>query len=531
MYKVIIIDDDCIIRRGLIQLIPWNEHGFELAGSSDNGKDGLELIRKVQPHLIITDIRMPFMNGLELTEIVKEEYPHIKIIMLTSYDDFDFAKQALKLKVFDYLLKPFDNETIIKAAASAMHELAYEYRISQKVTEALPILRQKFLEKLINGKLSEYEIVSGAEFLELALPDTSYVTMVLKADDYSYSEYPSRFGKEMLKYCVLNVAEETLGSKGQGILFDSVEDEVVMICFIKENEEQAKEKAFLIAEDIRRNIENFLKTTITAAIGGVYQTYEGISYSYKDAQAALEIRHILGTNRVIRRFEYIEPTGSMDISNLKNEFILNVKLSFLDKALLNLTAIERSILEAKNVSLLEVQRISMEITLLLYKEMEIYTKGDESLDLAFRKIQQFQTVHNIFLFIADLITTFIPIIHSKSDSQTKRIINQAVVYMKSYFYYENLSLQDVAKTVHISPTYLSIIFKKEMNINFSDYLQTIRMNEAKELFRNSNLKTYEVAERVGFSNPQYFSVWFKKNTGMSPKDFKSQSVGLQKFGN
>lgn len=323
MYKVIIIDDDCIIRKGLMKLIPWNEHGFDLVGSSDNGKAGLELIRTLQPHLIITDIRMPFMNGLELTEIVKKEYPQTKIIMLTSYDDFEFAKQALKLKVFEYLLKPFDNETILKAATSAMNELSYEYRMSQKVTEALPILRQKFLEKLIKGKLSEVEIRSGAELLELALPDASYATIVLKADDYSYPDYQNRFGKEMLKYCVLNVAEETLGSKGQGILFDSVEDEVVLICFINENEEQAKEKWFVLAESIRRNIENCLKTTITAAIGDVYRTYEGISHSYKDAQAALEFRHIMGTNRVIRRFEHNEPSGSMDILNLKNECILS----------------------------------------------------------------------------------------------------------------------------------------------------------------------------------------------------------------
>jgi two-component system response regulator YesN len=523
MYKVAIIDDEVIIIRGLSKNVDWQANGFELVGSARNGEEGLKLVAEKRPHLIITDIRMPFMDGFELTEQVTKAYPETKILMLTSYDDFEFAKKALQLRVFDYLLKPFDNEKLLETAKRAMEELEYESEMKRKVVEGMPLLKQRFMEKLIDGKLTSQEINSGIDFLGLHLTASRYVVILLKADDYSYPEYQNRFGKEVLKYCVLNVSEETLVSLGKGLVFDSVEDEIVLIVCAEGEQEEAELQAYEIAENVRANVERFLKTTVTAGIGSAYEKSTEITFSYQDAHSALEFRHIMGTNRVLT----VADTGlaphrePIEFNGLEKELPVKVKLGLEGDALAVLSSMEQSIMQSKSISLSRMRLIGVEITVLLYKELEDQAKQLDDFYTIYHKQQQMQTVYEIFACIRQLVIQLVNIVNSQRENQIKKVIHRAVEYVELHYDQEGLSLQDVSSVVHISPTYLSIIFKKEININFSDFLYQLRMKKAMELLRMSDLKSYEVAEKVGYRNPQYFSVCFKKYTGISPSEFRN----------
>ncbi|MEK3912359.1 response regulator [Paenibacillus sp. FSL H7-0331] len=522
MYKVAIIDDEVIIIRGLSKNIDWQGNGFELVGSASDGEEGLKLIAEQRPQLIITDIRMPFVDGFELTEQVVRNYPDTKIIMLTSYDDFEFAKRALQLKVFDYLLKPVDSDKLLETAKRAMKEREYECTMKQKVVEGMPLLKQRFLEKLIDGKLTPKEIGSGSDFLDLQLAASHYAVILLKADDYSYPEYQNRFGKEVLKYCVLNVSEETLANLGRGLVFNSFEDEVVLIVCAEGGQEEAEQHAYEIAETIRGNVEKFLKTTVTAGIGSAYGQAAEIAFSYQGARSALEFRHIVGTNRVLT----VADTGdaphkkSVELNVLEKELAVKVKLGLEGEALALLSSMEQAIIKSHTVSLSRMRLIGVEITVLLYKELEEQAKQLDDFYAVYTKQQQMQTVYEIFASIRQLVIELVTIVNDQRDHQMKKVIHRAVAYMELHYDQEGLSLQDVSSVVHISPTYLSIIFKKEKNINFSDFLYQLRMNKAMELLRMSDLKSYEVAEKVGYRNPQYFSVCFKKYTGISPSEFK-----------
>jgi two-component system response regulator YesN len=519
MHKVVIVDDDSIIRRGLSLTIAWGEHGFEMAGVAGDGDEGFALIERTSPQLVITDIRMPFVDGFEMAEKIKKVYPDIKIIMLTSYEDFEFAKRALQMKVFDYLLKPVDNEVLVETAKRAMKELEYERQMSQKVVEALPLLRQRYLEQLIGGKLSREEILAGASFTELMLPSGPFRVISIRADDYSYPEYQKRFGKEMLKYCILNVAEETLGDR-RGIVFDSIEDEIVLLCPMAGNQDNADQAAYDIAERIRANVETYLKTTITAGIGSVYQDVGHIFLSYRDARLALDYRHILGTNRVLSVGDagIAAHSQELDVSGALNELVLKVKLGLETETLVLIDEIE-TLMIAKCITLNKARLIAMELVLLLNKEMDASANQD-NLDEVYQRLLLHPTVHDIFTSLRKLIVHFTGAVNCQRGQRMKQVIHQAIEFMERQYNQEKLSLQDVAHAVHISPTYLSTVFKKEKNINFSDYLMQIRMKAAMELLRLNDLKTYEVAERVGFGNSQYFSVCFKKYTGVSPTDFR-----------
>ncbi|TXK84597.1 response regulator [Paenibacillus sp. N3.4] len=531
MNKVIIVDDDSIIRKGLSLTIPWEQHGFTLVGSARDGEEGLSLIKAMQPDLLITDIRMPYMDGFQLTEAVKEKFPHIKIIMLTSFDEFELAHRALKLKVFDYLLKPVDNQLLLDTAKRAMAELEYENEMKRKVIEGMPLLRQRFFGKMIKEKLSDDDIRSHSEFLNFNLPKAKYVVILLKADDYSYPDYQNRFGKEMLKYCILNVAEETVLSEYEGIVFDSDDGEIVIIYYGEGKQDLIEQISIQIAETIRANVEKFLKTTVTVGIGFIYDNPGDVSRSYRDAKAAIEFRHMIGTNRVLTVGDTgLPPTSSTEIilNGLENEFVMKVKLGLKKEAHAILDNIEQRVLEIKFVSLVQVRLIGIEISLLMFKELEEIVKRNakfkdslESFYSYYSELERFQTVQDIFDSIRQLTARFMDISNRQREIQTQSMVHKAIDYIENNFGMEGLSLQDVARYVHISPTYLSILFKKEKNITFSDFLLQSRMKAAIEMLRISGLKSYEVAEKVGYSNPQYFSQCFKKYTGFSPTDYKN----------
>ncbi|WP_282936530.1 response regulator [Paenibacillus sp. RC67] len=530
MMKVVIVDDDSIIRKGLSRTVPWEQNGFTLVGSARDGEEALSLIAEVRPNLLLTDIRMPFMDGFQLTEVVKEKFPEMKIIMLTSFDEFELAHRALKLKVFDYLLKPVDTQHLLDTAKRAMAELEYENEMKRKVVEGMPLLRQRFLEKLIKENLSADDIRSHSDFLNFRLPRARYVVILLTADDYSYPDYQNRLGKEMLKYCILNVAEEMLRDY-EGVVFDSEDGEIVIIYCGEGEQDLIEQNTLQIAETIRGNVEKYLKTTVTVGIGFIYDHPGDISRSYRDAKAAIEFRHMIGKNRVLTVGDTgLPPTCSTEIilNGLESELVMKVKLGLHKEAHAILDGIEQKVLEIKFVSLVQVRLIGIEISLLMFKELEEIVKRNErfkdsmeSFYTYYNELERFQTVQDIFDSIRQLTNRFIDITNLQREIQTKSIVHKAIEYIENNYGTEGLSLQEVARFVHISPTYLSILFKKEKNITFSDFLLQVRMKAATELLRMSGLKSYEVAEKVGYSNPQYFSQCFKKYTGFSPTDYKN----------
>jgi two-component system response regulator YesN len=232
----------------------------------------------------------------------------------------------------------------------------------------------------------------------------------------------------------------------------------------------------------------------------------------------------MGTNRVLT----VADTGfasphreSVEFNGLEKELAVKVKLGLEGDALSVLSRMEQSIIRSKSISLSRMRLIGVEITILLYKELEEQAKQLDDFYSIYHKQQQMQTVYEIFACIRQLAIQLVTIVNGQRDNQMKKIIHRAVEYVEQHYDREGLSLQDVSSVVHISPTYLSIIFKKEKNINFSDFLYQLRMKKAMELLRMSDLKSYEVADKVGYRNPQYFSVCFKKFTGVSPSDFKN----------
>ncbi|WP_028549834.1 response regulator [Paenibacillus sp. UNC451MF] len=533
MWKLVIIDDDQIILRGLTGSIPWEQHGLEVVATAMDGEEGLEAVEKHRPHIVITDIRMPFMDGLELTESIKAKYPDTKIILMTSYDEFEFARKALKLKVYDFVLKPVENDKLLEVALRAAEEWEQEQSLAKKVMEGVPFLKQRFYENLLRGKYKQEEIEEELRFLELTLDGSVYTVILLIADDYFETGSKNRFGQELLKYCIQNVALEVMASESEaeagvnGLVIEYMEDEIAMIYCSEEDEQAAERRTFHIAELIRQHVNKYLKTTITVGIGSIASELSGIAAAYREAKAATEFRHLTGTNQVLTyRDTLIKSEESVVQSAAEGweaSLALKTKLGLEQEAMQVIDEIESELVVKQPMTLERLRLLGIEIVFIIANAFQDWSEppyAKEAVEQMFQELHQQRTAKEMFERIRAFLSEITVTVNDRRSRQQQQMVDQAVVFIQQHYMQEGLSLQDVADHVHLSTNYLSMIFKKEAGINFSDFLMETRMNNAIRLLRSAELKTYEVAQQVGYSNPQYFSVIFKKFTGKTPSEFK-----------
>lgn len=527
--KLFIVDDDSIIREGLSVNIAWADCGIELAGTAGNGLQALQAFKAAAPDIVISDIRMPFMDGIQLARRIKEEYPRTKVILLSSYGEFEYAQSALESKVFEYLLKPVDEERLLQSVLRAAREQERERGIEKRLLTGLPLLRERFMESLVHNKLRTEDILSGIDYLELPLRGERNLAAILKADDYWAPDYKSRYGKEMLKFCILNLVEEMVAEERDCLVSGSAMDEIVLIFGAREDAapESLQREKYGLLEQIRTNVKTYLKTTVTVGVGSEAFGWEGIPQSYKEAKEALEFRHIYGTDRVI----FVQDTGSRqeqlpEQSQLIQQIAMKVKFGLEEEALELLGRMEAELTKNRYVSLQMTQYAVMELAITLYNEVQ--RDKDIALDpqasgaWAFcEELRRLQTATELFGRMAEAIRYVTGQLLEERSDQQATIVRKAKEYMLAHYAKAGLSLQEVAHAVHVSPTYLSYMFKHEGDVLFSDYLLELRMGKAVELMLHSRLKLFEIAEKVGFSSPQYFTICFKKRFGMPPQEYRS----------
>jgi two-component system, response regulator YesN len=411
--KLMIIDDDHIMREGLSHNIPWEKHNFLLVATAADGEEGLELIKIHQPQIVLTDIRMPFMNGLQLAERIKKEFPEIKIIFLTAYDDFEYAHKALKLKVNDYILKWEENEEILNKVIKARDELLNEAKIAEQINKSRFVMRKEMVRSLLLGLPVEGHNLSD-NFDELDFRDNFFTVVVISVGG---SNRTNAGIAECEMALVLNISETVLSKYQQNFLGVNIDqNSCILLNLPDDNHAQIKVRE-PIFQELKCEIEKSLEHQVMIAVGNIYEGLENVSITYREAIAGINLRNVLGSSSVI-----------------------------------------------------------------LYKNLK---EGAIS--------------HQVLI---------------------KKIIN----YVDENYEKETISLNDLAVAVYLSPNYISSLFKKYRNITFSEYLIKVRMDKAQDLLKYTDLKTYEVAEKIGYTNSQYFSVLFKQTTGYTPTEYKKLNL-------
>ncbi|MGF9908792.1 response regulator [Brevibacillus porteri] len=530
MYKLILVDDEEDVREGVSQEIDWHSHGYEVVAKAENGREALELVERLRPDVVVTDIKMPFMNGLQLAESIGREYPAIRIIILTGFDEFEYAQKAVKLQIDEYVLKPFSASELMEALDKVKRRMDEEAAHRENVQllrdsyqKSLPVLREVFLSSLLSRQLIQHDVFSKACEYGIELRSPEYLVAVICVDQ------PKQEEQQLFLFAVKNIAEEQLNAgKQAGIVFLH-EDQVVLLMRTKADDTQRIEvRTQNIAEEIRRTIEKYMSITVTIGIGNVVTDVAALPYSYEDAMQALDYKSILGCNRMIV-INDVEKQASEQIrldERREHELVRCIKMgtsaelrNVIDELFDQVARVPVSI-EDYRIYLLEIMTTILKTAHRAEVDMDQLFGGQRYL---LQVMTTFTSMEDAREQIVEICERIMASIASGRQTTYRRLITQALDYTHTHYHSPDISIHKVCDHLHISLGYFSGIFKKEMKTTFVSYLLSLRMEKAKELLRTTDLKSFEIAEKVGYTDPNYFSFSFRKYAGMSAKEYRSQS--------
>lgn len=409
--KVFLVDDEIVVREGIRESFPWEETPYVLVGEAPDGEMALPMIRDTNPDIVITDIKMPFMDGIELCRIMRAQMPWIGVIILSGYDEFEYARQCIQLGVREYMLKPINSDNL----KEALDKVSAQLKAERNTFEHAASLRARMES---GGKLVKEKLIGSLFSNEAAEEDAPHVLEQLTSMG---CPVPAPF------YTVIDAAFSPVGEgqavaaalseSSEGVALPSPGRVGTRFLIPGESAEDVEERAYAFATTLARELERTGCSEIRIGIGEIVGKPEAIYQSFKTAR---HIRHLL---------------------------------------------VER--------------------------------KDENAIILGTREM-------------------------GETSDETPAVISEAKLYMSLHFTNPNLMLQDVAKAVNMSCSRFSTVFSQQNGQTFTEYLMYLRLSKAREMLRTTSERSSQIAREVGYNDAHYFSYIFKKNTGLTPSDYRAQ---------
>ncbi len=544
MVRVFLVEDEILIRNGIKNSIEWEKEGYQFAGEASDGELALPMVLKEKPDILITDVRMPFMNGLELANLVKKELPGIKIVILSGYDEFEYAKDAIQIGVARYLLKPVSSAKLLETLGEISGQILHEQKEKELKNEYLREMREneelkkmKFFGELVSGNISPADAIEKSRSFNINLSAQVYKIILFKIQNPS---------------CQGSMPESFIEA------YEEIENTAASIEYVYSFQRGADGWAFLLVADGQEEIEA-KETYFIKALEEVTSKYPGTEYfggsgnpvfrlrelnnSFHSADCAFASRFTKEINQIVKysdssikqnidSFDCNSFTEIEQTHNVIGKFLNNGTLEEVDSFV---NACFQEIPEKQFRSTLMRQYIIMNIyiSVMSFCEKILASAGrrvDEEAraadDEAMKKaILTTESIDDIKIYIGHLLEQALETRNTVSGRRYSDIIKTAINQIESTYMSDTISLNTVAASAGMSPSYFSSIFSREMGRTFTEYLTEVRMEKAKELLACSSMKTSETGYAVGYKDPHYFSYIFKKMTGCSPKKYRSDRKG------
>ncbi|MBX4148317.1 response regulator [Paenibacillus lautus] len=522
-----IIDDIKSVVDGLTAM-NWEEQGIRVAGVSSNGEEGLKLINGLRPDLVITDIRMPIMDGLSMLRLLLEENPNCKVILISGYADFEYAQQAVQLGAFDFVVKPFTEEDMMSAVLRAKAEVMEERskRISlremeNKLRESMPALRQEYFTLLVSHRTSWEEASERWEFLNIELDPHGFVVMLIEIDRFR-EQVAEQSVKEMelIRFSLLNIMQETLAHYAHSVLFRARHDQYLAVLNVS-----GPSSPIEIAEQCCRNIERFTKFTVSIGVGGRVEEISGLPDSYRQAHRALS-HHLFTEGNAAIMHDDIHQSGRQEPLALeyKDELLLALRSG-------NAVRTDAILSEISEALQKRISRQNPDYLLSLYDELAASAIRTLYEMVPYSEIQpmiqKFRTVQgtaglplaSLQRHLHALCTEGAELVRRNSLSEGQKVIYNAIGYIKGRLS-EDITVGECAAYVHLSASYFSSLFKQVTGMTVTQFITSERIQKAR-LLLVEGAQVQEVAAAVGYEERRYFSEMFKKITGQTPSDFRA----------
>ncbi|WP_341878076.1 response regulator [Defluviitalea saccharophila] len=534
LYKILLVDDEEEIRKGIIKKIKWEELGFVVVGEAENGIEALDIIDKTMPDVVITDIRMPFMDGIKLAENIKYRFPTNKVIVLSGFDDFEYAQEAIKLGVIRYILKPINSIEFTELLKEVKHLLDEEIRSKNDLEtlkinyqKSLPLLKERFLNHWIEDYVAEEEIEENIHILDLDIAQKHLALAVIRPDELGKEEKDIKTlkNKHLLKMAIFNICEEVVKEHNLGTIFMKINEMVVIIPLKVHETVKSSSRIAVALEQIRIAVQKYLETTVTIGVGNICTNKSMLYKTYASALAALDYTIMLGSNKIIY-IDDIEPAQNDinfeegDERELLGAIRVGQKEKIEEAVSRVLAKVEETQVSLSDYQIYIVEVFSSIMRLIKNMDLDINKIFPDNVNF-FTIINGFRSKKEVKEWLLEVCFKVTEEFSLKRSSSKSDIIERAQKYIDSNYWDDELNAEKLCNYLHISTNYFSALFKKETKLNFTSYLTKVRIEKAKELLRNTDMKAFDIGNKVGYTEGHYFSYVFKKITGLTPTEYRN----------
>jgi two-component system response regulator YesN len=528
LYKVLLVDDEEDIRVGISQKMDWAGLGFTLVGEAENGQDALELAETLSPDVVLTDIKMSFMDGLELCRILTIRLPAAKFVVFSGFDDFEYAKQAIQMNVSEYILKPINAAELSAVLQKLRTELDRERterqdleNLRSRYEESLPVLRELFYAHLLEGRVPSGQELEQARRLDIDLTGDSWTAaLAYIGSDVAKDAMRSLSVQQLLD-------ENTAGLAGCTCKTFLYNDYVALLA--------SCQKDFSVY-DLIQSLDRvctlagtYLDLTLTVGVGAPCTQLSGVTQSAAGARSALDYRALVGRGRAIYIGD-LEPDsgGQLSFDEADEQSLANaIRLgdpeeirSVVDGLTDKLRSANPSA-EQYNFFFLELQTFLLKLT----------RRADLSLEEVFGpsftgtvQATSFPTLEALADWCAERCLRIQSAIRRRRTDSAGRTVELAKDFIHRHYGDSSLSVETLCAYLHLSPAYFSTLFKRETGMSFTACVTVARMEAAAEALRNTQEKTYLIAHQCGYEDPNYFSYVFKKHFGVTPTKYRAGSA-------
>lgn len=533
LYSVLLVDDEEEVFQVIIKKLDWESMGFRIAGYARNGVEALEMAEELQVDVVMTDIKMPYMDGLTFCKKLKELYQKIKIIIFSGFDEFDYAREAIKVEAEEYILKPINSNELREVFERIKINLDKELdekrnldKLREYYMKSLPVLQENFFISLMDGRISKDEIEKYAVNYQINLKGPYYVTTILHISTEIHGGENGAVDPFLMAISVKKLIEEQLLPIWDSRTVIYLGD-ILVITQLADEDSIARFTDNM--DKICRMAKRICNVRVTAGIGHVCEQLSQLPMSYQGAKNAVSYRILYGNTRAINIAE-IDPQENVDIpweEAFIQKIFKEIKMGG-EETLGNAIGELIAQMAISKMSLQKYKILLMELTTEIFRfsgnnQIDLDDIFGENSDI-YNQVLQLESTDALRQWLEkSCIKMQKQVLHERQDT-TKSFVTKAIEYVKEHYGDQDLSIETICSHLSVSAAYFSTVFKKETGKTFINYLTDYRMKQALDLLLNKNEKTYIIAEKVGYSDPNYFSYAFKKQFGMSPSKYKANKL-------
>jgi two-component system, response regulator YesN len=524
MYKVLLVDDEELDLEGMKRFIPWVDLGMEVVDGINNALSACEIIKNKDIDILVSDVNMPYMSGLELARIALEHKPNIRIIFVSGYQEFSYVQEALSLKAYSYVLKPMNDKELISSLLKVKRDLDDELKhreVEMAYHEMIPIVKSDFLIRLLEREESEESLAKMSisyEFDQLKWPIR---VAVMELDNLSWRQAGSLTTQKELARTFMQRIHQAIAEMSK-IPYCKLSSQRVAI-LLEDSNYNAMIDAFM------DSVQRQLTTSMTTGIGEPVYTLDQLQLSYRQAVEAVEGKMFLGKGSVIKYEDVSTEPGMLDAK------MLDERMNTLLKAMEEYELVQ--ICDELETLFGSIQNLRSRFTVhnmsnyIIWKlEQYLSSRNEDLFDLLGMEIHhldilmQFETVSDIRSWFIQHIFEISERLYEKSNSRDSKFIRSVIQTMKERMS-ENITIKDIAQHFSFSPSHIGFLIKERSGNTFNELLVQLRMEKACELLKEPGLKIYEVADQVGYRYLPYFSRQFKEKFAMTPMEYRKRELG------